>query len=273
MSIMKLVTLLPADKYIVINKTILSDQDRITINNLYAPIIGASAVGFDNGLLRLACEDPCSHDDDNSGQDIRQVCDDGSSDVGQHFDVEDVQTGNDEEHIDNDFNDDADQGGHQDSGLALVVLRHDASGLVIDTASDQYVDEQAADESCKEYADHDHDNSAEDPRDVIDERGEHCLRGHGDGFNIEDIQCRDDKDDQDDHIYDLTDDAGKRSRFGVLGVGAVLLLKAVELGLGQDQGQELTGKLRKEISEDDQQDGCDDIRDINHELGGHLSDR
>ena len=43
---MKLITLLPADKYIVINKTILSDQDRITINTLYAPIIGASAVGL-----------------------------------------------------------------------------------------------------------------------------------------------------------------------------------------------------------------------------------
>lgn len=43
---MKLVTLLPADKYVVINKTILSDQDRITINTLYAPIIGASAVGL-----------------------------------------------------------------------------------------------------------------------------------------------------------------------------------------------------------------------------------
>ena len=43
---MKLVTLLPADKYVVINKTILSDQDRITINTLYAPIIGAPAVGL-----------------------------------------------------------------------------------------------------------------------------------------------------------------------------------------------------------------------------------
>lgn len=43
---MKLITLLPADKYVVINKTILSDQDRITINTLYAPIIGASAVGL-----------------------------------------------------------------------------------------------------------------------------------------------------------------------------------------------------------------------------------
>lgn len=43
---MKLITLLPADKYVVINKTILTDQDRITINTLYAPIIGASAIGL-----------------------------------------------------------------------------------------------------------------------------------------------------------------------------------------------------------------------------------
>lgn len=43
---MRFITLLPADKYVVINKTILSDQDRITINTLYAPIIGAPAVGL-----------------------------------------------------------------------------------------------------------------------------------------------------------------------------------------------------------------------------------
>ena len=36
---MNLVTLLPADKYLVINKTILSDQDRDTLINLYEPII------------------------------------------------------------------------------------------------------------------------------------------------------------------------------------------------------------------------------------------
>lgn len=43
---MNLVTLLPADKYLVINKTILSDQDRDTLINLYEPIIGATAVGL-----------------------------------------------------------------------------------------------------------------------------------------------------------------------------------------------------------------------------------
>ncbi|MBO4601155.1 MAG: DnaD domain protein [Bacilli bacterium] len=43
---MKLVTLLPADKYLIINKTILSDQDRETLINLYEPIIGATAVGL-----------------------------------------------------------------------------------------------------------------------------------------------------------------------------------------------------------------------------------
>ncbi|MCR5787743.1 MAG: hypothetical protein K6G37_01490, partial [Bacilli bacterium] len=43
---MKLVTLLPADKYLVVNRTILSDQDRNTLINLYEPIIGATAVGL-----------------------------------------------------------------------------------------------------------------------------------------------------------------------------------------------------------------------------------
>ncbi len=43
---MNLVTLLPADKYLVINKTILSDQDKDTLINLYEPIIGATSVGL-----------------------------------------------------------------------------------------------------------------------------------------------------------------------------------------------------------------------------------
>ena len=43
---MKLATLLPADRYVVINKTILSDQDRITLINLYEPIVGSTAVGL-----------------------------------------------------------------------------------------------------------------------------------------------------------------------------------------------------------------------------------
>lgn len=40
------VTLLPADKYVVINKTILTEQDRKFLVSLYEPIIGASAVSF-----------------------------------------------------------------------------------------------------------------------------------------------------------------------------------------------------------------------------------
>ena len=43
---MEMVTLLPADKYLVLNRTILSDQDRITLINLYEPIIGATAIGL-----------------------------------------------------------------------------------------------------------------------------------------------------------------------------------------------------------------------------------
>ena len=43
---MKMVSLLPADRYLVINKTILSDQDRVTLINLYEPIIGSTAVGL-----------------------------------------------------------------------------------------------------------------------------------------------------------------------------------------------------------------------------------
>lgn len=43
---MNLVTLLPADKYIVINKTILTDLDRKYIVSLYGPIIGSNAVSL-----------------------------------------------------------------------------------------------------------------------------------------------------------------------------------------------------------------------------------
>ena len=39
-------TLLPADRYIVINKSILSDTDRSIIINLYEPLIGALAVSL-----------------------------------------------------------------------------------------------------------------------------------------------------------------------------------------------------------------------------------
>ena len=43
---MDMVTLLPADRYLIINRTILSDQDRITLINLYEPIVGATAIGL-----------------------------------------------------------------------------------------------------------------------------------------------------------------------------------------------------------------------------------
>ena len=43
---MGLVTLLPADKYLIINRTILTDEDRKTLINLYEPIIGSTAVGL-----------------------------------------------------------------------------------------------------------------------------------------------------------------------------------------------------------------------------------
>lgn len=65
---MDIVTLLPADKYLVINKTILSDQDRITLMNLYEPIIGATAVGLYlalwndlDGLLLKSCDHSHHH--------------------------------------------------------------------------------------------------------------------------------------------------------------------------------------------------------------------
>ena len=43
---MQAVSLLPADKYIVINKTILTDQDRKFLVSLYEPIIGANAISL-----------------------------------------------------------------------------------------------------------------------------------------------------------------------------------------------------------------------------------
>lgn len=43
---MEQVTLLPADKYIVINKTILTDEDRKYLVSLYEPIIGPTAVSL-----------------------------------------------------------------------------------------------------------------------------------------------------------------------------------------------------------------------------------
>lgn len=64
---MKLATLLPADKYIVINKTMLTDKDRINIISLYEPIIGYAAVSLyltlwrDLGFLELISMDYTHH--------------------------------------------------------------------------------------------------------------------------------------------------------------------------------------------------------------------
>lgn len=43
---MKLLNLLPADKYVVINKTILTEFDKKNLINLYEPIVGSSAIGL-----------------------------------------------------------------------------------------------------------------------------------------------------------------------------------------------------------------------------------
>jgi len=43
---MKLITLLPADKYLVVNKTILTEIDRKNVVSLYEPIIGSVAVSL-----------------------------------------------------------------------------------------------------------------------------------------------------------------------------------------------------------------------------------
>jgi len=43
---MKLITLLPADKYLVVNKTVLTEVDRKNVVSLYEPIIGSVAVSL-----------------------------------------------------------------------------------------------------------------------------------------------------------------------------------------------------------------------------------
>ena len=43
---MKVISLLPADKYVVINKTILTEVDKKNLINLYEPIIGDGAVSL-----------------------------------------------------------------------------------------------------------------------------------------------------------------------------------------------------------------------------------
>ena len=48
---MKNLTILPADKYTVINKTVISDNDAKLISRLYQPIIGYTAVSLYLTLL------------------------------------------------------------------------------------------------------------------------------------------------------------------------------------------------------------------------------
>lgn len=43
---MKLITLLPADKYLVVNKTVLTEVDRKNVVSLYEPIIGSVAISL-----------------------------------------------------------------------------------------------------------------------------------------------------------------------------------------------------------------------------------
>ena len=43
---MKLITLLPADQYVVVNKTILTEIDKKNLINLYEPIIGFGSVSL-----------------------------------------------------------------------------------------------------------------------------------------------------------------------------------------------------------------------------------
>ena len=48
---MKLVTLLPADTYTVVNKSIITEEDKNNIFSLYAPIIGPIAISLYFTLL------------------------------------------------------------------------------------------------------------------------------------------------------------------------------------------------------------------------------
>ena len=43
---MKLVSILPADSYVVINKSLLNDNDRLVLTMLYQPIIGSTALSL-----------------------------------------------------------------------------------------------------------------------------------------------------------------------------------------------------------------------------------
>ena len=64
---MRNLTILPADTYIVLNKTVLSDKDRKIITMLYQPIIGFTATSLyftlldDLDKLELMSEDLTHH--------------------------------------------------------------------------------------------------------------------------------------------------------------------------------------------------------------------
>ena len=64
---MEKATLLPADRYVVINKSILSDTDRSIIINLYEPLIGSLAVSLyftlwnDLGITNIISRDLIHH--------------------------------------------------------------------------------------------------------------------------------------------------------------------------------------------------------------------
>ena len=46
MRFMKIITLLPADSYVVVNRTIITEIDKKNLISLYEPIIGAVAVSL-----------------------------------------------------------------------------------------------------------------------------------------------------------------------------------------------------------------------------------
>lgn len=64
---MKMITLLPADKYMVVNKTMLTDKERKNLISLYEPVIGYAAVSLyltlwrDLDLLELVSMDYTHH--------------------------------------------------------------------------------------------------------------------------------------------------------------------------------------------------------------------
>ena len=64
---MKNLTILPADTYTIVNKTVLTDKDRKVISMLYQPIIGYTAVSLyytlldDLDKLELISEDLTHH--------------------------------------------------------------------------------------------------------------------------------------------------------------------------------------------------------------------